>query len=76
METYWLSSYLGRDGEELDDEDIVGESVVRKVAQELFEFAPRNSFINCFIVCMMLRLFGHVKGFSRVPRCFLQKNIH
>ena len=29
------------------------------------------TLISCFVVCMTLGLFGHVEGFSQVPRCFL-----
>ena len=32
-------------------------------------------FINHFIVCMSLRLFGHVEGSSQVPRYFPRMNI-
>ena len=33
------------------------------------------TLINYFVVCMSLRLFGHVEGFSQVPRCFPRMNI-
>ena len=39
------------------------------------KFAPHNPFINHFIVCISLELFGHVGGSFQAPRCFPWRSI-
>ena len=67
----WLSKHPGQDGEELDDEDIVGGQGGGSRTQS----SHHAIFINHFVVCMTLGLFWHVEGFFQAPKYFLQMNI-
>ena len=54
-----------------DEEDIIGSQGGGSRTQS----SHYATFIDCFVVCMMLGLFGHVEGSSQAPRCFPQRNI-